>query len=518
VRTCAADAQGCMVFGAGQECSAGQVCQGGACAAQASCNDECETDEAVCAAQGGVRTCGDHDADSCLELSTAQACSSGQECRAGSCVDASTCQDECVGGESVCVANKITMCADHDGDGCTEFHAPSTCGGGSTCSTSSGQAVCQAAPSSGTVVINEIFYDAVGSDVRSGSSGAASPTFIELKGTPGVNISGFSVELVNGSNGQVYNTFVLGSSATLDGNGFAVLAMGIADSYLSYAAPSYTNVYYLLREYASGADALQNGQDNVVLKDASSTQVDAVGYGNFSATPQHFSGEGSAIPATISGRSLGRIPGASDTDDNSADFVSFYPTPGLENADLIINEVYPDQPGADDSTQTFIELVAPIQGWEDMPLAGYTVHAINGFDGLDYIFSANGADGISLSGFNLNDAQSSDGYVVICNLAAEISLLDACTVAYDGADLQNGPDNVVLRFGGRQVDAIGYGTFGSGETFAGEGDSISYFQSDAGTSLGRWPLSDSTVDADTDDNYTDFWWWSPTPGGQNPRL
>jgi hypothetical protein len=521
VRTCAPDAEGCMVFGAGQECSAGQTCQqseGGQCAAQTSCDDECGSGEVVCAAEGGVRTCGDHDGDGCLELSDAQTCSAGQECRAGACVDADSCQDQCVNGESVCVANKITTCADHDGDGCAEFDSPSVCpGAGATCSTSSGQAACEAAPNSGTVVINEIFYDAVGPDVRAGNSGATSPSFIELEGTPGMDISGFSVELINGSNGQVYNTFVLAAGTTLDGNGFAVLAMDVPDSYLSYAAPSYTNVYYVLTEYAGGTDAMQNGQDNVVLKDASSAQVDAVGYGDFSATPQHFAGEGSAVAATISGRSLGRAPGASDTDDNAVDFLSYYPTPGLDNADLLINEVYPNQPGVDDGTQTFIELVAPIQGWEDMPLDGYTVHAINGFDGLDYIFASNGAGGVELSGFNLNDAQSADGYVVVCNLGADISLLNVCTVAYDGADLQNGPDNVVLRFAGRQVDAIGYGTFGSNDSFVGEGNSISYDQSDAGKSLGRWPISDSTVEADTDDNFTDFWWVSPTPGRANPR-
>ncbi|QDG52976.1 lamin tail domain-containing protein [Persicimonas caeni] len=517
VRTCAENAQGCLVFGAGTECPAEQTCQAGQCVEQTSCSDECTQNEAVCAADGGLRTCEDHDGDGCLEWSSAQACSSGQECRAGACVDSSSCRDECVDGETVCVGNKLADCADHDGDGCTEFPNPYDCPSGQTCSSASGTAACEGAPSTGTAVINEIFYDSVGPDLRTGGSSPASPTFIELKGTPGMDISGFAVELVNGSNGQPYNSFTLPSGASLDGNGFAVLAMDTPDSYLSYAASSYTNVYYVLTAYGNGTDALQNGQDSVVLKDASASTIDAVGYGDFSATPQNFAGEGSAVAATISGRSLGRVPGAADTDDNAADFVSFYPTPGLENTDLLINEVYPDQPGVDDATQTFIELVAPIQGWEDMPLDGYKVHAINGFDGLDYIFGPNGGDGISLAGANLNDAQSTDGYVVVCNIAAEISLLNACAVAYDGADLQNGPDNVVLRYNGRVIDAVGYGTFGSGETFVGEGDPISYSSSDAGQSLGRWPITDPSWQTDTDDNYMDFWWLSPTPGTANPR-
>lgn len=520
VRTCRQNAQGCMVFGAGAECDAGQICQGGQCQAETTCTDECGSGESVCAADGGVRSCADADGDGCLELSAAQACPSGQECRAGGCVDVASCQDQCVQGETVCVGNQIADCDDHDGDGCTEFSSPHACpSAGDTCSSASGTAACEAAPSSGsgTVVINEIFYDPVGQDVRGSGSSASSPTFIELAGTPGKDVSGYVVRLVNGSNGQDYNSFTLAAGTTLDGNGFAVLAMDVADSYLAYAASSYTNVYYVLTGYATGTDALQNGQDSVVLEDGAGTTVDAVGYGDFSATMQNFAGEGTAVASTISGRSIGRAPGAADTDDNLTDFRSYYPTPGLPNSDLIINEVYPNQPGVDDATQTFIELVAPIQGWEDMPLDGYVVHAINGFDGQDYIYGPNGAGGVDLSGASLNDATSDDGYVVICNLGAEISLLNRCAVPYDGADLQNGPDNVVLRYQGRDIDAIGYGTFGASDSFVGEGDPISYSASDAGYSLGRWPISDSSVTADTDDNFDDFWWLSPTPGTANPR-
>lgn len=520
VRTCTQNAQGCMVFGAAQECGTGQTCQSGQCQAQTSCTDECSAGDTVCGVDGGVRTCADHNNDGCTELSVAQPCPGGQACRAGSCVSVTTCQDQCVKDETVCVGNQITDCADHDGDGCTEFAAPHDCANpGETCSSASGTPSCQAAPSAGngTVVLNEVFYDPVGQDVRGSGASASSPDFIELQGTPGMDLSGYVVRLVNGSNGQDYNSFTLASGTTLDGNGFAVLAMDVADSYLSHAAPTYTNVYYVLTGYANGADALQNGQDSVVLEDASGQEVDAVGYGDFSATLQNFAGEGSAAAATISGRSLGRVRGAPDSDDNSVDFVSYYPTPGLPNQDLIVNEVYPDQPGTDDASQTFIELVAPIQGWEDMPLDGYVVHAINGFDGQDYIHGANGADGVDLSGFSLNDAGSDDGYVVICNLNAEISLLNLCAVAYDGADLQNGPDNVVLTYNGRTIDAIGYGTFGANDTFVGEGDAIDYGSSDSGRSLSRWPISDPSWPVDTDDNYQDFWWVSPTPGKPNPR-
>ena len=251
-----------------------------------------------------------------------------------------------------------------------------------------------------------------------------------------------------------------------------------------------------------------------MIRNTQGTEVDALGYGNFQPNDPGFVGEGTAVPAPTPGRSLGRTNGA-DTDNNAADFVSFYPTPGLENADLIINEVYFDQPGTDDGAETFVELVAPIQGWEDLPLDGYVLHAINGFDGMDYIFS-DMLLGIEMTSLNLNDGN--DGYVVVCNLnAANASLLDKCTVPFESAgDFQNGPDNFVLEYQGRVIDAVGYGNFGATNTFVGEGSAATWTGSIAGQSLARWPISDPSVAPDTDMNQNDFRVVAPSPGSDNP--
>ncbi len=515
ISTCGINAQGCLVYGPAKECGDGQTCQGGECVGGAGCEDECNAGESVCTGDGNLRTCGDFDADSCSELGDPMPCPGNDVCEEGQCVAPRNCSDACIAGEKVCVGNQVSECVT-GGSGCLEFSNPMACSGANeSCTVEAGTVACRAAAVSGPVVINEIFYDALGDDVR-GNEG--SPTFIELRGPAGLDISAYVLEMVNGSSsGGTYNSVTLPAGARLDGNGFAVVTLDNPDTYLGLAAGFYTNVYDAMTPYSSGQDGMQNGPDNVRLLDDVGVELDAVGYGTFGAS-NTFAGEGTSVPDPVPGRSVGRINGV-DTDNNSADFVSFYPTPGLENADLIINEVYVNQPGVDDGSETFVELVAPITGWEDADLSGYVLRAINGFDGTDYIFSG-ALDGIIMEfiGFPamLNDDQ--DGYVVICDAdVASDALFQVCSVDFDGVDFQNGPDNFVLEYLGRPIDAIGYGSFGAGETFVGEGSAAPYTSSDSGKALARWPLADPTRDNDTDDNSVDFRRVSPTPGRSNPR-
>lgn len=508
--TCTRNPQGCLVFGAGKECEAGKACEEGACVTSTACEDECEGEETICS-PNGVLTCGNYDSDSCSEFSSAVACSAGEECRAGECVATTTCQDGCLANEAVCVGNQISRCETQT-DGCLAFSPPAACPGTETCVSGGGTTMCEAPAVTGKVVINEIFYDAAGDDVRSNGT---SPTFIELFGPPGLSIADFEIQLVNGSGGATYGTFTLPAGAQLDGNGFAIIGMETPDNFLSFIP---TNKYFIMTSYGGGQDGIQNGPDNVKLLDVSDQVVDAVGYGTFAGTSV-FEGEGSAAPSSTSGRSIGRTNGA-DTDDNSADFLTFYPTPGIPNADLRINEVYFDQPGTDTGSETFVEVVAPIQGWEDIALDGYVLRAINGLNGNDYIFTfdENGTavvDGVDFSGYNLNEGINS-GYVVVCNIdTASNALLNRCTVPFEGSDFQNGPDNFVLEFNGRVVDAIGYGSFSASDTFVGEGSAKSFSTSSAGKSLSRWPISDPSVVGDTNDNSVDFHLMTPSPASDN---
>ena len=386
-----------------------------------------------------------------------------------------------------------------------------TCPAGQTCQ-NMGMPMCATVQVSGKVVINEVFYDPVGNDRRPDGT---SPAFIELYGPPGRSIAGFRIELVNGNGGAVYGSFDLPATAQLDGNGYAVITSNDADNFLTLALPFFTNVYFIIPSGSGTQDVIQNGPDSVRLLDAGGATVDAIGYGTFSGS-MTFAGEGNPAPDVASGHSVGRRTDGVDTDDNATDFVSLIPTPGFENSDLIINEIYFDQPGPDDGSETFIELVNPaILGWEDVPLDGYVLRAINGFNGEDYIFSGV-LPGIEMSGVNLNDG-ANPGYVVICNIdTAGPALLSVCTVPYEGVDFQNGPDNFVLEYNGRVIDAVGYGTFSGTNVFVGEGTPKPFSSSSAGKSLARWKWSDFSRDLDTDDNNADFFVVDPTPGAENP--
>ena len=511
ITTCATAADGCLRFGQGKECGAGEACQAGVCMGGAMCTDECTEGELACSGDGKLRECRtDVDDDTCTEFTAGADCPSGETCRMGACVPVSMCQDQCIAGERVCLGNAIATC-EVQADGCLAFPAtPTDCPAGQTCQNMGG-AMCAPVAVTGDVVINEIFYDPVGFDRRADGS---SPSFIELYGPPGLSIANFTIVLVNGNGGADYATINLPSDAQLDGNGFAVVASVEADNFLGLALPFFTNVYFEIPAGSGNNDTLQNGPDNVRLLNAAGDEVDAVGYGTFGASDV-FVGEGNPAPGVRAGHSLGRIRGA-DTNNNAADFISFIPTPGFENADLIINEIYFDQPGPDDGSETFVELVNPaILGWEDVPLDGYVLHAINGNDGLDYIFSGV-LPGIEMSGFNLNDGDN-PGYVVICNIdSVGPALLDVCTVPYEGVDFQNGPDNFVLRYNGRVIDAVGYGSFSASDTFVGEGSPAPFSSSSAGKSLARWKWSDFSRDLDTDDNSADFFRVDPTPGAENP--
>jgi hypothetical protein len=76
-----------------------------------------------------------------------------------------------------------------------------------------------------------------------------------------------------------------------------------------------------------------------------------------------------------------------------------------------------------------------------------------------------------------------------------------------GFDFQNGPDSVVLRDpNGATLDALGYGSFGAADVFAGEGAAAP--DPPAGQSLARL-----LADLDSDDNSADFAaLLAPTPG------
>ncbi len=156
-----------------------------------------------------------------------------------------------------------------------------------------------------TLLLSEVFYDAVGSD--DGLS------FVEIFGDPGMSLSGVQVVGINGADGR--ETHVLNLASVIPDDGFFVLA-----DRLTGGGTLVSNADLVLNF------DLQNGPDSVILRAGGNT-LDAVGYGEF-LPGDFFFGEGQSVPSSAAGFSASRRFANVDTDDNSADFVVIAPTPG----------------------------------------------------------------------------------------------------------------------------------------------------------------------------------------------
>ena len=166
---------------------------------------------------------------------------------------------------------------------------------------------------------------------------------------------------------------------------------------------------------------------------------------------------------------------------------------GVGHASLVIEEVYYDAPGIDTS-QVFTE----IYGTPGMSLNYYSLVGINGTDGNVYRV-------VDLSGAVL----PSNGLLVI----AEPGFTAFDNFFAADVDWQNGPGDTVQlvdRYGAPDesiVDALAYG-YDTGLLLFGEGDPAPDVA--PGYSLSRyWGV-------DTDDNLSDFYVTSPTPGAHVP--
>ena len=155
----------------------------------------------------------------------------------------------------------------------------------------------------------------------------------------------------------------------------------------------------------------------------------------------------------------------------------------------LISEVFYDAAGSDDGLG-FVE----IHGAPGTSLAGLVIEGVNGADGAVTV-------SIALAG-----SIPGDGLFVLADRLADGTTLVAGADLLADFDFQNGPDSIVLRGPAGPLDAVGYGVFGAGTVFAGEGQPAS--DPPAGSSLAR-PFAD----VDSNDNALDFAALaSPTPG------
>jgi hypothetical protein len=163
--------------------------------------------------------------------------------------------------------------------------------------------------------------------------------------------------------------------------------------------------------------------------------------------------------------------------------------PAPASALPLISEVFYDAVGSDDG-RSFVELY----GAPGTDLTGMLLEGVNGADGAV-------APSLALAG-----VIPSDGIFVVADLLTGGGTLVPGADLILNFDLQNGPDSIVLRLGATILDALGYGAFGAGDVFAGEGAAAP--DPPAGSSLAR-----RFADVDTGDNGADFAVLAaPTPG------
>lgn len=152
------------------------------------------------------------------------------------------------------------------------------------------------------LVINEIYYDAAGSDTNG-------DLFVELYGTVGGDLSGYKVVFVNGEDGKVTATITLPSGAEIPESGLYVISDDIPNK------PNTTLVESA--NYIANFDP-HNGPDVVQLLDKNEKMLDIVCYGNVTLPMC----EGKLSPDAPSGQSVSRTNGEGEF------IINQTPTPG----------------------------------------------------------------------------------------------------------------------------------------------------------------------------------------------
>lgn len=115
------------------------------------------------------------------------------------------------------------------------------------------------------LVINEIFYDVVGSDT-------SGDEFVELKGSSGACIGGYKILLTNGDDGAIYKEILLPELATIPEDGLYVVADVDSAGSTRIVDPDH------LIDFDP-----QNGPDAVEILDYAGEIIDGVCYGNVAA-------------------------------------------------------------------------------------------------------------------------------------------------------------------------------------------------------------------------------------------
>ena len=171
-----------------------------------------------------------------------------------------------------------------------------------------------AAPARAQLVVNEIDYDQPGTDFAE---------FIEIKNVsaPSVNLSSYSVELVDGNGGGavVYQTIVLPAFNLAAGAYYVICANAATVPNCNLDVTPDTNL-------------IQNGAPDAVAIRQGATLIDTVSYEGVTGVPYTEGGVGApADDGMIPASGISRIPDGIDTNANDLDFAVAPITPGFAN-------------------------------------------------------------------------------------------------------------------------------------------------------------------------------------------
>jgi hypothetical protein len=155
----------------------------------------------------------------------------------------------------------------------------------------------------------------------------------------------------------------------------------------------------------------------------------------------------------------------------------------------ILSEIFYDAVGSDDG-QSFVELF----GCAGASLDGLLLEVVNG------------SNGAVVTQIVLSGAIGSDGLFVVADVDGSGATAVPNADLLLNFDIQNGPDSVLLRDDVGVLDAVGFGSFGPDEFFAGEG-------TPAPDPPAGWSIARRFANVDSGDNAADFVALElPTPG------
>ncbi|MFL5982848.1 MAG: ExeM/NucH family extracellular endonuclease [Gaiellaceae bacterium] len=167
----------------------------------------------------------------------------------------------------------------------------------------------------GALVINEVDYDQPSTDTAE---------YLELRNNGGtaVQLSGYSVQLINGNAGGalLYNTINLPALSLAAGDYFVICANN-------------ANTPNCDLDVTTNTDLIQNGApDAIGLRNGAGTLVDRLSYEGSTTDFTEGSGVGLVDDGSSATAGISRCPDGADTDQNNVDFKPATNTPGAANS------------------------------------------------------------------------------------------------------------------------------------------------------------------------------------------